>query len=180
MNEPKLKIKYGELLDVAGRPVRFEDVTFVPANVSLNGTSFSFSHSLDIYAAKTNLATRSIVKPGEDAPWVLGRLMFLFNAQLDSTEFRPEKSCLSESFVAVLHSHDNLAVPFGCLDHYCRTSLMFSSEDAPARRFKTSLPRGFGHSCCQSPRILLTMKLGCFTLGHASGFGTALIAASRS
>lgn len=165
MTEPKLKIKHGELLDVTGRPLRFEDVTFVPANVSLNGTSFSFSHSLDTYAAKTNLATRSLVKPGDDAPWVLGRLMFLFNAQLDSAEFRPEKSCLQESFIAVLHSYDNLAVPFGCIDHYCRTSLMFSSEDAPSAEIQDFIAERFWTFLLSEPSALVDYEARMFHSG---------------
>ena len=131
MLDPTFRIQHGELFDVTARPQRIDDVTFLPARVILNGESFSFSHPLHEYANLIPSGMDSIVHPGNDAPWALGRLTMLFGTTPSSPEFRPEKSCFHESFVAVLHSLDNLTIPFHCTDYYCKSSLIFSDDDPP-------------------------------------------------
>lgn len=131
MADPSFRIQHGELDDITGAPRRFDDATFIPARVRLSGSCFSFSHPLHEYANLILPGMDNIVHPGNDAPWVLGRLMSLFHAAPSSPEFRPEKSCFRESFVAVLHSYDNLTVPFVCTDYYCKSSLIFSADDQP-------------------------------------------------
>lgn len=145
------RIRHGEFHDVSGPIRRRGDITFVPARVSLGGTSFDFTHHLDTYAAGAPLETRALVKPGDDAPWVLGRLMFLFGAQPTAEESRPEKSCVCEAFLAVLHSSDNLSVPFVCTDYYCRTALMFSSDDPPDDSVRATIADGFWSLLLSSP-----------------------------
>lgn len=131
MTKPTFNIQHGKLFDVIGRPHRIEDVTFLPASVELNGSSFSFSHHLYEYTKLIPAGMDSIVHPGNDAPWAFGRLMTLFNMSPSSAECRPEKSCFHESFVAVLHSHENLTVPFHCTDYYCKSALIFSDCNPP-------------------------------------------------
>lgn len=143
MADPTLKIRHGELNDITGCPQRFEDDTFIPARVTLNGSSFPFSHALHEYADLIPSGMDSIVHPGNDAPWGFGRLMTLFNATPASPEFRPEKSCFHESYVVVLHAHDNLTIPFHCTDYYCKSSLIFSTHDPPESSMQELIARRF-------------------------------------
>lgn len=131
MNESLPTIRHGEFHDLTGPLVRFNDMTFIPAVVTLNGCGFSSVFELRDCVAGVPAATLSLVRPGTDAPWVLGRLMRLFCIQPVPQEERMEKTCLVESFLAVLPEQGNIAVPFECLDYYGRTGLTFSSEDPP-------------------------------------------------
>lgn len=106
-------------------------MTFIPARVTLFGSSFSFHAHLYEFTHLIPAGMESLVHPGNDAPWVLGRLMSLFAISPSSPEMRPEKSCFHESFVIVMHSSDNLAIPFHCTDYYCKSALIFSDEDPP-------------------------------------------------
>lgn len=143
MNVPAFRIRHGELNDISGRPIRFEDLTFLPASVTLSGRSFSFSYPLHQNADLIPAGMDTIVHPGNDAPWVLGRLMAIFNVTPSSPELRPEKSCFRESFIAVLHAHENLAIPFLCIDYYCKSSLSFSEEDPPPPEVQELIAKHF-------------------------------------
>lgn len=69
----------------------------------------------------------------QDAPWTLGRILYLFGRHLlaDFDEFRSDKSCFMQGFMAVLHDQEQLAIPFICSDRYCESALMFSDDDPP-------------------------------------------------
>lgn len=79
MTSHPLDIRHGELIDVLGSPVRFDNVTIVPALTKLVGTSFSAQFNLLDSARDQKLRLAAIVHDDENAAWFLGRLMYLFN-----------------------------------------------------------------------------------------------------
>lgn len=165
MNNRAFRIQHGELLDVTGHPVRHQEITFVPASIELWGSSFSFSFPFHEFTANWPFATKALVKPGNDAPWVLGRLMYLFGTDLCAEEFRPEKACFSESFIAVLHSRENLSIPFTCTDYYCKSSLMFSSEDPPADELQQEIAGSFWSLLLSAPTDVVDYESRMFHSG---------------
>lgn len=154
MNHPTFQIRHGEFHNATGPPRRFGDFTFLPAQVTLHGSSFDFVHPLGTFVEEAPFATKVLVKPGEDAPWVLGRLMHLFGSQLAAEEERPEKSCFAECFVAVMHSRENLCIPFYCTDYYCKSALVFSSEDSPAVSIQLEIAEAFWGALLEAPADL--------------------------
>jgi hypothetical protein len=141
--EHSFDIRHGELIDVIGSPVRFEDVTFVPASTRLIGTSFSAQFNLIDWAREQQRKLPAIVRGDENAAWFLGRLMYLFNTENVAEDERMEKTCFDVSFVAILSDASNIAVPFDCSDHYGRTSLMFSSDDEPPLELRSRIADAF-------------------------------------
>lgn len=135
MSELPFNIRHGQFHDVVGISKQYEDITFVPARITLNFNSSGLpretSIALQDSLADAPAATKAIVHLGEDAPWVLGRLIRLFGTEQIPEEDRGEKSCFYAAFLAVLHSQDYLAIPFEVSDHYGRSRLTFSTEDAP-------------------------------------------------
>jgi hypothetical protein len=154
MTSHPLNIRHGELIDVIGSPVRFEDVTFVPASTKLAGTSFSSQFNLIDWARDQNRKLPAIVRGDENAAWFLGRLMYLFNTANVAEDERIEKTCFDVSFVAVFHNASNIAVPFDCSDHYGRTSLMFSSDDEPSLELRTEIANAFYGLMLDAPDLL--------------------------
>lgn len=122
-------------------PRRHHTITFVPARVTLNG--FESAFPLKDYMAGAPAGTKALVRPDHDAPWVLGRLIRLFGTPQVPEEDRVEKSFFVASFLAVLHEHDNVAVPFECSDYYGRSTLTFSSDDAPDHTMQRALADAF-------------------------------------
>lgn len=143
MSESPFNIRHGRFHDIEGPPQRHNDVTFVPARITLNGTWFQSAFELMARMAEMPPGTQAIVPPGDDAPWVLGRLMRLFGTEPVSEEDRPEKSCFFASFLAVLHKKGNLAVPFECSDYYGRSGLTFSTDDPPDHDIQETIANGF-------------------------------------
>ena len=143
MSNTRFNIRHGDFIDVEGPPQRFDEITFVPARVLLNGTSFSPVFKLQDCLAGVPALTRSLVHPGEEAPWVLGRLMRLFATPLIPDDERGEKTCFNASFLAVLHRHENLAIPFECSDLYGQSSLIFSTDDPPELEIQSTIAMRF-------------------------------------
>jgi hypothetical protein len=154
MTSHPFDIRHGELIDVIGSPVRFEDVTFVPAATKLAGTSFSAQFNLLDWARDQNLRLPAIIRGDENAAWFLGRLMYLFNTANIAEDERMEKTCFDVSFVAVLHNASNVTVPFDCSDHYGRTSLRFSSDDEPPLELRTQIANAFYRLMLDEPGSL--------------------------
>lgn len=143
MTESAFEIRHGEFRDVLGASQRWGEVTFVPAEVQLNGTSFERVFDLADCLSRASPTAKAIVQSGRDAPWVLGRLMRLFGTQQIPQEDRGEKTCFFASFLAVLHDSGNAAIPFECSDVYGRTSLLFSSDDPPNQQTQSAIAESF-------------------------------------
>lgn len=143
MSQTAFNIRHGQFHDVDGRPQRHNEITFVPARVTLNGTWFQSVFDLAETVTDLSPDTKAIVHPGDDAPWVLGRLMRLFGTQRIPEEDRAEKSCFSASFLAVLHGRDNLALPFECSDYYGKSTLTFSTDDPPDKDTQETIAKTF-------------------------------------
>jgi len=143
MTESSFHVRYGALHDAVGPARQHEGIIFVPARVTLTGGTFDYVFPLADSLEEVFAATRAIVQPGADAPWVLGRLMKLFGIEKLPVGGRGGKTCFHAGFLAVLPGRDNLAVPFECTDNYLESSLMFSSDDAPPRDLQETIARAF-------------------------------------
>lgn len=155
MTQLPFDIRHGQFEDVVGSPVSHDGVTFVPAHVKLNGTSFSPLFPFIDWCKSNEHPMPAIVHGDENAPWVLGRLMALFNAENTPEDERGEKSCLHASFLAVLNNQDNVAIPFECSDYYGRTSLYFSSEDSPSDEHQAIIANAYYRLLLDEPTNLV-------------------------
>lgn len=143
MTRIRFHIRHGEFHDVTGSARKYDGVIFAPARVTLTGTMFDYVFPLADCLDEVFTATKTIVRFGADAPWVLGRLMHLFGIERLPAEDRGEKTCFYAAFLAVLPDRDNLAVPFECTDNYLESCLMFSSEDAPPQELQVRIAGAF-------------------------------------
>jgi hypothetical protein len=155
MAELPFDIRHGQFLDVIGPPVRKNDVSLVPARVKLNGTSLSPAFAFIDWCKSGGHDIPAIVHGDENAPWVLGRLMVLFNAENTPMEGRGEKSCVNASFLAIFQDNENVAIPFDCVDYYGRTSLFFSSEDPPPHGLQSRIAEAYYQLLLESPDELV-------------------------
>lgn len=153
MSPPAFNIRHGTLLNVTGRPVRWERITFLPADVSLSGDDAQYGHPLKDCLSSSNPQVRAMVAPHQDAPWALGRILFLFGSHLlsDINEFRSEVCLYVQAFMAVLHDLDNLTIPFVCGDYFCESSLMFSSDESLSANTKNLIAKAFWSLLLSSP-----------------------------
>ena len=112
---------------------------------------------LEEYLAERQLpaATRAIVRPGEDAPWVCGRVQRVFSLPQLPEEERVEKSCMSFDFLAAFQEGDELVgIPFECTDYYGRSLLLFS-EDAPPQPLIDRISHAFWQILLEEPEDLV-------------------------
>ena len=165
-----ITIKYGELLDVIGAPLMFKDVTFLPAVASLSGSSFSGEFSFADWCRASSLKPPRIIRIMESAPWVLGRLMYLFNSANRGPDERLEKCCLYESFVAFFREQGNLAVPFHVSDNYGETFLYFSSENGPPIETRSQIADAFYGLLLDDPNSVCNYKNRGFHSGMCEWF----------
>src|SRR5262245_21144363 len=134
MNPDSIKVRFGELEDVVGHAHRHDDIAIVPARVRLTGSMLTNGPRLEEYLAalKVPAGVKALIHPGEDAPWVCGRVQRVFSLPQTPEEERTEKSCMNFSFLAALQEAGQLVgIPFECTDHYGRSLLIFSGAAPP-------------------------------------------------
>jgi hypothetical protein len=141
MDEPKLEIRHGSLIDIDGPARKFGVINIVPAKVELEGTAFQSSHHLAEHGSEIKL----LVEQSDIAVWVRGRAQQLFLISNNTEEERPEKSFFGASFVAILPGDNGnlIGVPFECSDYYGRSGLTFSSDNAPPKAVKDQIAEAF-------------------------------------
>lgn len=128
-----ISIQFGRFRNTFGKAVTHGGFVFMPANVVLNGSSFSSGAYLrDAVATPPAVLVRPIAEKF-DAAWVRGRIPMVFDfiPTLSSTE----KALLETGFLAVAVGASS-GIGFICTDYYGRTGLTFSPEgpDAEAKR----------------------------------------------
>jgi hypothetical protein len=156
MNPNTISIRYGESEDVIGNARRHDDIACVPARVQLTGISLTNGSYLEEYLAESTLAAevKALIHPGEDAPWVCGRVQRVFSQPQAPEEDRAEKSCMGFGFLAVIPEDEGLVgIPFECTDYYGRSHLLFSSE-APPQPLADRIANAFWQILLQEPQDL--------------------------
>ena len=122
-----MHVRHAKLLNVIGRPARHGGFTIVPAELQLEGTSFSPSHPLsELSKERIPAVLRAPIERQYDVAWVWARLPSAFGIWPEPSE--SEKQLLSAAFVAVPEGEQE-AIAFECCDYYGRTSLMFSDAE---------------------------------------------------
>ena len=152
-------IQHGRFHDVEGAARPFGEVIFVPAKVTLDG--FQDSEPL---LAEPPAEIASMVEDGEDAPWVLSRLMRLFLTEAGSVD----KAYFIASFLAVFPGRENLAVPFMCTDERGRVVLLFSQEDGPPAALRQDIADAFRGLLLAEPDGFSEYEARIFHAGVAS------------
>ena len=135
-----MELRHGTLLNVYGKAVRNGDFNFIPADVTLDGSSFGLACRLrDHVGVVVPPALRRPVKDGFDAAWVRARIPSLFGFTPGKAE--DEKALIYTGFAAVA-DEGAVCYPFVCTDHYGTSALMFS-DDGPEESVKRSIAGAF-------------------------------------
>ena len=122
-----MKVRHATLLNIIGRAAKHDGIAIVPAEVQLDGMSFSYSFPLsELPRTQIPPVLRAPIQGGYDVAWVRARMPLAFGFSPEPSE--AEKTLLSVGFVAVIDGQDE-AVAFECTDHYGKTSLMFSDDE---------------------------------------------------
>jgi len=143
-----VRVQFGTLLNVFGKPATHGDFTFVPAAVELNGNGFSTDFYLrDSAGERPPPILARPIEQQYDAAWVRARLPRVFEFTPELSEV--EKSLLDCGFVAVA-AGTSVGFPFVCADYHGRTGIMFSPE-GPAQDTQTKIAGAFWSLLLQSP-----------------------------
>jgi hypothetical protein len=156
MNPDSIKVRFGELEDVVGQARRHDEIAIVPARVRLTGSMLTNGPHFEEYLAALKLAAdvKALIHPGEDAPWVCGRVQRVFSLPQLPEEERAEKSCMGFSFLAALQEDGQfVGIPFECRDYYGRSLLMFSG-DAPPKPLMDRISNAFWQILLEQPQDL--------------------------
>jgi hypothetical protein len=146
-----MRVQFGTLQGVIGKPATHGGFTFVPAAVELDGSSFSTDFHLRDSAAERPPAI--LARPIEqqfDAAWVRARLPRIFGFTPEPSQV--EKSLLDVGFVAVA-TGSSVGIPFVCTDYYGRTGIMFSHA-GPDQDTQAKIATAFWSLLLQSPNDL--------------------------
>lgn len=166
-----MEVRHAKLLQVYGRPAKQNEFTIVPADIELNGNSFSPSFPLSgLPAKRIPPILRLPIEKHYDVSWVRGRLPHVFGISPEPSEM--EKTLLATGFVAVPDGKEQAAA-FECTDYYGRTSLMFSYEETD-EELKKQIADAFWSILLADPEKLedfeasvlhlgapITMRFGC-------------------
>jgi hypothetical protein len=122
-----MKVRHATLLNVFGRAAKHGGFTIVPAEVDLEGRSFSPSFPLaEIPLSRIPPILRAPVEKHFDVSWVRARLPHAFGISPEPSG--AEKILIDVGFVAVLDGEGE-GLAFRCSDYYGKTSLMFSDAE---------------------------------------------------
>jgi hypothetical protein len=113
-----IRVQFGTLQNVFGKPATHGGFTFVPATIELDGDGFSTDFNLrdSVRQHPPAILARPIVQQ-YDAAWVRGRLPRVFGFTPEVSEV--EKSLLDVGFLAVA-SGIPVGFPFICTDYTLR------------------------------------------------------------
>jgi hypothetical protein len=157
-----IRVEFGTLQTVFGRPATSGNFTFVPALVQLNGNGFSTDFHLSETAGERPPAV--LARPIErkyDAAWVRARLPQVFGFIPDVSEV--EKSLLDVGFVAV-PAGNKVGFPFVCSDYYGQAGLLFSPE-GPDRETQATIAAAFWSLLLQAPEDLADFEASVYHAG---------------
>ena len=143
-----MRVQFGVLQNVFGKPATHGDFTFVPAAVELHGNGFSTDFQLrDVAWGRPPAILARPIEQQYDAAWVRARLprVFKFTPELPEVE----KSLLDVGFVAVV-AGTSIGIPFICCDYYGRTGLMFS-PGGPDQDIQAEVAAAFWSLLLQAP-----------------------------
>lgn len=122
----------------------------MPADVALEGTSFSLGYRLEDHENNKPAELQHAIEEDIDAAWVRARIPSVFGYTPDAAEV--EKALLYCGFVAV-NAERTVGYPFVCTDHYGRSALMFS-DDGPDEPVKRSIAQAFWGVLLENPEQL--------------------------
>jgi hypothetical protein len=157
-----IEVVHGSLRTTYGEAVRHGGFEFVPADVQLNGHSFSLDFRLRDYVGdQAPSVVRIPVRHQFDAAWVFARIPKAFGMVSPPSE--EEKSLVYQGFIAVAEG-ERAGYPFICTDHYGRSSLMFSAE-GPGEPLRSSIASAFWGLLLQSAEELEDFEHRVYHLG---------------
>jgi hypothetical protein len=150
-----MRVQFGTLQNVFGKPATHNGFTFVPAAVELNGDRFSTDfHLRDSAGERPPAILARPIEQQYDAAWVRARLPQVFGFTPELSEV--EKSLLNVGFVAVA-AGSSVGFPFLCTDYYGRTGIMFSPE-GPDQDTQAKIAAAFWSLMLQAPDDLANFE----------------------
>ena len=150
-----MEIRYGTLLNVHGLPAKHAGFTMTPADIELDGDSFSLDYRLeDQPGAKGPLIIRLAIRHRCEAAWVRARIPKVFGFTPRPAEV--EKALIDVGFVAVADDHPT-GYPFLCTDYYGRAALGFSNR-GPENPLKRAIADAFWELLIQEPDDLAAFE----------------------
>jgi len=156
----------GELLDIRGPGRRFGVWQFVPADIELEGSSWSPECALadqpEVAASCEEL--RDLVPRRLDAIWVRARVKALFAVDSPPEEGRPEKSLMLFGFAAVQNERPDVSYVFECSDYYGKAELCFG-ETQPDEAARAALGAAFWQLLLAEPDVVADYEDRAFHLG---------------
>jgi hypothetical protein len=143
-----MRIQFGTVQNVFGKPATHDGFTFVPAEFELDGNGFSTNYYLrDLVGEHPPAILARPIEQQYDAAWVRARLPRVFGITPALSEV--EKSLLDVGFVAAA-VRSSVGFPFICTDSYGRTGLMFSS-DGPDQDTQAKIAAAFWSLLLRAP-----------------------------
>lgn len=156
-----MKVRHANLINVFGRPAKHFGLTFVPADLRLEGSRFSPSFPLAKSVGEPPPVLLAAIAGEYDAAWVRARIPTAFGFTPAPSE--REKTPLSEYFVALEDGKDE-AFAFECADVYGRTSLWFSHHETEGEG-KTRVAEAFWGLLLSEPDELTDFETSVMHLG---------------
>lgn len=146
-----MEVRFGTLRNVYGVSSSRDGFAFMPADVTLDGTSFSLAFELAEHLGDSAPPIlRQPINALFDAAWVRARIPNVFGFEPEAADV--EKALLFEGFVAVTEDR-SAAYPFVCTDHYGKSSLMFS-DAGPEEATRRSIADAFWATLLENPNEL--------------------------
>jgi hypothetical protein len=165
----------GELLDVRGPSRRVCAWHFVPADIELEGSSWSPECPLadQPEAAASCDELRGLGPRRLDAIWVRSRVKALFAVDSPPEEGRPEKSLMHFGFAAAQHERPDVSYVFECSD-YSSASPSLIMQPVPPSALRS------GNCYWRNQTYSPTTRIGHYIWARASGCTMAAGTASYS
>jgi hypothetical protein len=158
----EMRVQFGHLQDVFGKPGTHDGFTFVPAAVKLDGDGFSTDYYLrDLAGDRLPMILAQPIERQYDAAWVRARLPLVFGFTPELSE--GENSLLNVGFIAAA-AGSSVGFPFLCTDYYGRTGLMFS-EEGPDENIKAKIAAAFWSLLLQSPNEVADFEAAVYHSG---------------
>ncbi len=149
------KVVGGELRDVLGPQRRSDAWSFVPADIRLEGSSWSGECDLrdEPDATKCSAELRDLVDRHLDAIWVRARVRAVFGVDSQPEEERPEKSLMHFRFAAAHDESPQASYVFECTDYYGKAQLCFG-ETQPDEVVRAAIGAAFWRLLLAEPDLL--------------------------
>jgi hypothetical protein len=150
-----LRVVGGDLQDVLGPGRRSGEWSFVPADIQLEGSSWSPEADLGDQPGTANSSDdlRDLVRQRLDAVWARARIKAVFDVDSPPEDDRPEKTLMQFGFAATQGQNPEVTYVFECTDYYGKAQLCFG-ETQPDEETRAAVAAAFWTLLLAEPDVL--------------------------